>query len=67
MTTTAAPIIKCPVCGAHGSMLNHDIRASLVYSCKRCMHEWQIEPAEEPPEPEFRLPEDPHTPSRSRD
>jgi hypothetical protein len=61
MTTTAPPIVKCPVCGSQGSMLHHDIRASLVYSCANCLHEWQIDPAEEPPKPEFRQPEDPGT------
>ena len=66
MTTTAPPIVKCPVCGSQGSMLHHDIRASLVYSCKNCRHEWQIDPAEEPPKPEFRLPEDPGTPSATK-
>ena len=44
MTTTAPPIITCPVCGASGSMLHHDIRSSLVYSCLNCTHEWQIDP-----------------------
>jgi hypothetical protein len=43
MTTMAAPIM-CPVCGSHGSMLHHDIRSSLVYSCLNCTHEWQIAP-----------------------
>jgi hypothetical protein len=40
--------IECPVCQAHGAMLHHDIRGSLVYFCQRCQHEWQIDPAEEP-------------------
>jgi hypothetical protein len=31
-------------------MLRHDLRASLVYACKVCLHEWQIDPADEPPE-----------------
>jgi uncharacterized Zn finger protein len=44
MTTTASPIITCPVCGASGSMLHHDIRSSLVYSCLNCTHEWQVDP-----------------------
>jgi hypothetical protein len=44
MTTTAPPIITCPVCGASGSMLHHDIRSSLVYSCLNCTHEWEIDP-----------------------
>jgi hypothetical protein len=59
MTTTAPPIVRCPVCGAHGSMLHHDIRGSLVYSCKKCLHEWQIDPADEPPKPVFESLEDP--------
>ena len=66
---TLWPIITCPVCGSHGEMLHHDIRGSLVYSCKNCLHEWQLDPAEEPPPPEFRLPEDPPThaaPSKRR-
>ena len=37
-------LIKCPVCTASGSMIHHDIRSSLVYSCLNCRHEWQIEP-----------------------
>lgn len=40
--------IECPVCQAHGALLRHDIRGSLVYFCQRCQHEWQIDPAEEP-------------------
>ena len=44
MTTTAPPIITCPVCGAYGSTLHHDMRSSLVYSCLKCTHEWQIDP-----------------------
>jgi hypothetical protein len=61
MTTTAPPLIRCPVCGSHGSMLHHDIRASLVYSCKYCLHEWQIDPEDEPPKPVFGSPEEPPT------
>ena len=41
-------IIMCPVCGSDGSMLRHDIRCSLRYSCQLCNHEWQIDPAAEP-------------------
>ena len=48
MTATAAPIVKCPVCKAHGDMLHQDLRAPLVYSCKNCLHEWEIDPAHEP-------------------
>ena len=46
MTTMAEPIITCPVCGSHGSMLHHDLRSSLVYSCLKCTHEWEIDPAD---------------------
>jgi len=54
-TDTAAdqlhtPTVECPVCHSHGAQLHHDIRSSLRYVCERCLHEWQIEPAEEPPE-----------------
>jgi hypothetical protein len=31
-------------------MLHHDIRAPLVYSCQNCLHDWQIDPADEPPQ-----------------
>jgi len=44
MTPTAPPIITCPVCEAYGSMLHHDARSSLVYSCLKCTHEWQVDP-----------------------
>jgi DNA-directed RNA polymerase subunit RPC12/RpoP len=40
--------IECPVCHSHGADIHHDIRSSLLYSCQRCRHEWQIDPAEEP-------------------
>ncbi len=65
MATTAPPIITCPVCGSQGSMLHHDIRASLVYSCEKCMHEWQIDPAQEPPQPDPTVAEPPRAPSRT--
>ena len=45
--TTMIPIITCPVCEASGSMIHHDIRSSLVYSCLNCTHEWQIDPVVE--------------------
>jgi len=48
MTATAPPLVKCPVCESYGDMLRHDIRAPLVYSCRNCSHEWEIDPAEEP-------------------
>lgn len=50
--------IECPVCQAQGAMLRHDIRASLVYFCERCQHEWQIDPVEEPLEEDPRYPPD---------
>jgi len=43
MTTTTPPIVTCPVCGADGSLLHHDVRSSLVYSCLKCTHEWQVD------------------------
>jgi len=51
--TTVTQLITCPVCAASGTMIRHDIRSSLIYSCLQCTHEWQIEPvggaATEPP------------------
>jgi len=46
--TTSAHVVKCPVCESNGEMIHHDLRASLVYSCRNCSHEWQINPADEP-------------------
>ena len=66
MTTTAPPIILCPVCGSHGSMLHHDVRASLVYSCQKCTHEWQIDPADESQQAALTVAERPRTPSRTK-
>ena len=43
--------VTCPVCGS-GADLHHDVRASLIYACQMCMHEWDIDPAEETSEPE---------------
>ena len=43
--TTMTLLIRCPVCAASGAMIHHDIRATLVYSCLNCTHEWQIDPA----------------------
>lgn len=63
MTATAPPIIKCPVCQSHGDMLHHDIRAPLVYSCMNCLHEWEIDPAEEPPDADPTMAERRRTPS----
>jgi len=63
MTVTAPPLIECPICGSQGKVLRHDIRASLVYSCQQCLHEWQIDPAEEPPQADPTVAERPRTPS----
>ena len=66
MTTTSPPtIIRCPVCASNGAMLHHDIRASLIYSCENCTHEWQIDPAEEPQQADPMVAERPRTPSTS--
>jgi hypothetical protein len=46
-------------------MLHHDIRASLIYSCENCTHEWQIDPAEEPQQADTTVAERPRTPSTS--
>ena len=43
------------MCQAHGATLRHDIRGSLVYFCQRCQHEWQIDAAEEPLEPDLTV------------
>jgi hypothetical protein len=65
--TIAPPVVKCPVCEAHGEILHHDIRASLIYSCRNCSHEWQIDPEEEPEQTESKVPaERPQTSSRAR-
>ena len=61
--TTPAPIIKCPVCESHGAMLHHDIHASLVYSCQKCLREWEIDPAEELPQADPMMAERPRMPS----
>jgi Zn finger protein HypA/HybF involved in hydrogenase expression len=47
MTPTTPRIIVCPVCDSEGATLHHDPRATLVYSCPRCLHEWQVNPDEE--------------------
>jgi hypothetical protein len=47
MTTTATSIVQCPECGSDGEMLHHDPRASLVYACKVCLHEWEMEVVDE--------------------
>ena len=63
---TVMVIITCPVCGAQDDLLHHDIRAPLVYACHRCLHEWEIDPAEEPPQEEPSLAERPKAPARSK-
>jgi hypothetical protein len=50
MTTTDPTTIWCPVCASHDAMLRHDIQASLVYCCHNCLHEWQLDAAEESPD-----------------
>lgn len=40
-------LVECPVCGAHGDAIHHDVRASLVYFCQHCEHEWEVAPADE--------------------
>jgi uncharacterized Zn finger protein len=50
MPAKAPFIIACPVCGSSREQLHRDHRASLVYSCMTCCHEWQIDPADEPAE-----------------
>ena len=66
MTATVASIIRCPVCESHGAMLHHDLRAPLIYSCQKCMHEWQIDPAEEPAQANPIVAKVPRTPSAPR-
>jgi hypothetical protein len=48
MTATVVHVLRCPVCQSSGEMIHHDVRASLVYSCRYCSHEWQINQADEP-------------------
>jgi hypothetical protein len=43
-------IVLCPVCGSGGAGLHHDNRCSLRYVCQQCLHDWQIDAAEEPPQ-----------------
>jgi len=42
-------------------MLHHDIRASLLYGCMQCWHEWQIDPADEPSQTDAALAKRPLT------
>ena len=48
MAGTIAHIVKCPICQSNGEIIHRDVRASLVYSCRNCSHEWQIDPTDEP-------------------
>jgi hypothetical protein len=52
MAGTIAHIVTCPICQSNGEMIHRDVRASLVYSCRNCSHEWQINPTDEPVEVE---------------
>ena len=61
MTTTAASIVICPECGSDNEMLNQDRRSSLVYGCKVCLHEWQMDAGEELVEEVLSVPEPPPT------
>jgi hypothetical protein len=63
---TATAIITCPVCGAEDEVLRHDIRAPLVYACQRCLHEWEIDLADEPSQEEPSPAERPRTPARTK-
>lgn len=47
MTPKTPRIIVCPICDSEGATLHHDMRATLVYSCPQCLHEWQVNPDEE--------------------
>lgn len=60
-TIATPPIIRCPVCDSHGATLHHDVRAPLLYSCQKCLHEWEIDPAEEPPEADLIVAQRPRT------
>jgi len=64
MAVYVPPVIECPVCGSHGRMLHHDFRASLVYSCQECTHEWEVEAAEAPGQADSTVAH-PRTPSRT--
>jgi len=48
--SAATLLIRCPVCESDGEMLRHNGRAPLLYSCQKCLHEWQLEPGAEPPQ-----------------
>ena len=63
MAITAKPNVQCPLCGSQGTRIHHDVRASLLYSCWECSHEWQIEPPEEPLQADPAIAERPRTSS----
>jgi len=47
-------------------MLHHDLRSPLVYSCQKCLHEWEIDPGEEPLPADTKVAERPRAPSVRR-
>jgi hypothetical protein len=50
MTALSLVTIRCPLCDSCD--VHHDVRASLIYRCQDCLHEWQIDPADEPSDAE---------------
>jgi len=66
-TPTMTLIITCPVCAASGTMIHHDLRSSLIYSCLNCTHEWQIDPAVEAAPTKPKVIERRGTPSPTKD
>jgi hypothetical protein len=66
MSATQSPVIRCPVCDADGTLLHHDMRALLVYSCLQCLHEWEIDPADEPAQSDPTVAERARTPTTGR-
>jgi ribosome-binding protein aMBF1 (putative translation factor) len=63
MTVRDSRMIRCPLCGSHGARLHHDVRASLVYSCQKCLHEWQMDSAAAAPQADATVAQGPGTPS----
>ena len=59
-------IVRCPVCWSDGEMIHHDIRTPLDYSCRNCLHEWQIDAADDLLEGEATVAEPAQMPSSSR-
>ena len=62
MAITAKPNVQCPLCGSRGTR-HPNIRASLLYSCWECSHEWKIDPSQEPLQPNPAVTDRPRTPS----